>query len=239
MQNAKTFTFWLVALLLCLPALQTEARTIDWGSEVGSTLFDSTGAPLDDNFVFELGSFGSFIPTESNMTDWLTYWKPFDRATAPATSGWNSTDSYFTSSSTLLEDGTSSEAPGLSLPGYTFAQGEQAYIWVYNRLTLTTAPDQYSTTTEWALFTNGADGNAADDWLFPAHTDQTSLPLDWTLADATRTPFGGTNNVEGPGNYSVNPGTFDLQTHVVPEPGSLLLLAASACLIGLRRRKTA
>ncbi len=34
-------------------------------------------------------------------------------------------------------------------------------------------------------------------------------------------------------------GTFDLQTHVVPEPGSLLLLAASACLIGLRRRKTA
>ncbi|MFN0077632.1 MAG: PEP-CTERM sorting domain-containing protein [Prosthecobacter sp.] len=224
---------YLILTLSLTASSLVSARTINWGSAVSSSLYDSTGAALDDSYSFELGTFGSFVPTEFNMTDWLTNWKAFDRATAPAANGWNSGVGYFTSSATLLTDGTSSEVGTWSLPSHLFAANEQGFIWAYNTQTL--APF----TTEWALFTNGFDGNAADDWLFPSTSDQTGLPLDWRLTEATFTPFGAINDTQGPGDYSVNPGTLDLQTHItpIPEPGSALLVALTGGLTLLRRRR--
>ena len=133
----KLHRIFLVLALIVVSTPLLAAHTINWGNSVGSSLYSSTGSALDDSYTFELGSFGSFVPTEFNMTEWLSNWKVFDRAAAPAGSGWNSGAGYFTSSSTLLGNGTSSEAVTWSLPGYTFGAGEQGYIWVYNTQTLT------------------------------------------------------------------------------------------------------
>lgn len=227
-------TLLVLASTLALARGDAQAATINWGSAVMSSLYDSGGALLDDSFVFELGTFGSFLPTEFNMYQWEANWRPLDRAQAPAVGGgWNSGMGYFTSSFTLQSNGTSSEAATWSLPAFTFSAGELAYIWAYNTQTL--VPN----TSEWALFTNGFDSNATDDWRLPSPSDQTSLPLDWRLANATFTPFGGTNDAQGPGDYSVDPGVLDLQTHTtpVPEPASALLLTLAGLLCFMRRSR--
>ena len=211
------FLFAVLTLLSMTSVLS--ARTINWGSDLGSALYDSNGAPLNTGFIFEIGSFGTtFNPDALNINDWRSYWQTFDRATAPQGNGWNSAAGYFTSSATVLPDGTSSEAITWSLPNDLYTTNERAYIWVYNALDLNSSP-------EWALYTNGFDSNAADDWFFPASSDQSGLPLDWLLADATFTPFGGTSSVQGHGTFTNAPGTLDLQTQVapIPEPSGFLL----------------
>lgn len=214
--------------LLSLGQASTFGRTIEWGNAVGDVVVNSQGIALDDSYIFELGTFGSFVPTESNLSLWAANWKVFDRATAPALDGWNSTLGFFGSAATLEVDLTSSESP--PLPPYTFLQGEQAYIWVYNGYTI-------DALTEWALITNDSlDGNSADDWLFPAPGGKTDVPLEWRLSNASRVGFGGLNDEEGPGGYTVDPGLFALQTHTVPEPSGLLL-ALLAVLIGAARRR--
>lgn len=221
----------LLGLLLALllgGGLPLQARTIEWGNAVGDTVVTSTGIALDDSFVFELGSFGSFTPTESNLELWAANWKVFDTAVAPALEGWNSAAGFFSSAATMNAGGVSSESP--PLPSATFAEGEQAYIWVYNGLTI-------DALTEWALVTNNSlDGNIADDWLFPAPGGKTDMPLEWRISGATQVAFGGLNDVEGAGDYSVTPPSFDLQTHAVPEPASALLLGLAG-LLSLRRRQ--
>jgi len=227
-------TFLILAAALSLPKGGVQAATINWGSAVLSSLYDSTGALLDDSFTFELGTFGSFVPTELNIYQWQANWKPLDRAEAPASGGgWNSSMGYFTSSVTLQSDGTSSEATTWSLPAFTFSAGELAYIWTYNIQTL--VPNS----TEWALFTNAFDGNSADDWLLPSPSNQTNLPWDWRLANATFTPFGAIDDTQGPGDYSNDPGILDLQTHTtpVPEPASALLIALAGMLSFMRRSR--
>ncbi len=207
-----------------------QARTIEWGNAVGDTVVNSQGVALDATYIFELGSFGSFVPNELNLDLWAANWKAFDRAVAPELDGWDSVLGFFSSSATLEGDFTSSESP--PLPSYTFAEGEQAYIWVYNGLSI-------DALTEWALVTNNSlDGNSADDWLFPAPGGKTDMPLEWRLSNASNVGFGGLNDEEGPGGYTVDPGFFALQTHTVPEPsGMLLVLAAAAFGMARNRRK--
>ena len=218
------------------------ATTINWGTYISPTsyLFDSTGAKLADNYVFELGSFGSFVPTAANMTDWLANWKPFDRAYAPAGSGFDSGSGTVAASATLETDFTTSNA-SLSQANL-FAAGEQAYIWVYKDTFGNPTPSPiYTAGLEWALVTNNAsDANVADDWLFPAPSGHVTSTLDWRIEDATATPFGGLNNTEGPGAYTAVPTDYILQTHttaVVPEPGSAFLFLISTSLLVGRRRK--
>lgn len=219
----------LLGLLLALGVLPARAFTIDWGSGVGDTLVDSHGVALNDSYVFELGSFGGFTPTGQNQGDWAANWKVFDRAQAPAASGWNSTFSFFSSSATVLAGGFSSESP--PLPSFTFSQGEQAYIWVYDSLT-------FNLLSEWALITNNSlDGSSADDWLFPAPGGKTDIPLEWRVSAATTVIHGGVNDEQGYGSYSVDPVIFDLQTHIVPEPAGIMLLAAAGFLQLTRRRR--
>ena len=220
--------FRISILLLSVLALPARASTITWGSAVGDVLIDSNGLPLDDPFIFELGSFGGFTPTGDNQMDWLINWKPFDRAQAPAASGWNSAFSYFSSSANMLDGGLSSQSP--PLPPYTFLPGEQAFIFVYNTLV-------FDTGSEWALITNSSlDGNSADDWLMPAPADKPLLPLEWRLSNATTVIFGGLNDQQGAGAYTFAPDTFHLQTHTVPEPAGILLMAAAGLRL-LRRQR--
>jgi|JI6StandDraft_1071083.scaffolds.fasta_scaffold206002_1 hypothetical protein len=242
----------LAALVLAFLPGSSSATTINWGTYIGSSsyLFDSTGANLNDDYVFELGTFGSFTPTQANMSTWLANWKVFDRALAPSGSGWNSAAGIVARSATateiitaptdLLNDSVSSNA---SLPPFVFNQGEQAYIWVYNDTFGNLSPTpSYNAALNWALVTNGlGDGTPSDDWLFPAPSGHVSTTLDWRIEDATFTPFGGLNNNQGPGGFTTAPADFILQTHTnalpIPEPsGALLVIAGS--LLSLRRRRS-
>ncbi|MES2598539.1 MAG: PEP-CTERM sorting domain-containing protein [Verrucomicrobiota bacterium] len=219
----------LLAALIGISATAVHSRTIDWGSSVGGNILDSNGNALDDSYTFELGSFGSFIPTGDNLDQWQSNWKVFDRAVAP--DGWNSSASYFASSATLLNGGISDSSP--PLPAYSFAPNEQAYIFIYNAFN---AMDLLS---EWALITNdGFDLNSADDWRFPIPGDKTDMPLEWRVSEASTVIYGGVNNQQGAGNYTVDPANFDLQTHAVPEPAGALLIAITGFLTLLRRRRT-
>ncbi|MEI6536391.1 MAG: PEP-CTERM sorting domain-containing protein [Verrucomicrobiaceae bacterium] len=225
---------WRAAIILLMIAGSETlpARSINWGSNLLSNLFDSNGVALDDAFKFEIGSFQTgFIPDSTNLNLWETNWKVFDHAEAPAGNGWNSALRYIASTANLTTGGTSSESP--PLPAWTFSQNEKGYLWAFNSQT-------YASGVEWALITNNAsDGNSANDWLFPSPADQTSQPLDWKLLNASVAIFGGLNNVESAGTFSVNPGTFNLQTHQpVPEPGSALLLMVAACAVGIRRTRS-
>lgn len=220
----------LTLLLVTLATATTQARTINWGSSVGDTLLDSSGSALSDLYTFELGSFGGFVPDQSNIELWSDNWKPFDQATAPLK--FSSADGFFSSSADLLSGGTSSASP--PLPSFTFSQGEQAFIWAFNTKTLAVG------ITEWALITNDSgDGLSTDDWTFPSPADHSATPLEWRLPVASHVIFGGLNGVEGPGVYTP-PGTnFELQTHtisVVPEPSGALLIALAGLVVRLRSR---
>ena len=62
--------------------------------------------------------------------------------------------------------------------------------------------------------------------------------FNWNLGDASNAVVGGANNVQGAGTYTATPVTFSLQTAVVPEPGSvLLILAAAAAHLARRARR--
>ena len=219
-----------LAIFFCLLVLPLSARTIDWGNAVDDMLHDSYGLMLDDSFIFELGSFGSFAPTALNIDQWSSNWKAFDQALAPASAGWHSASGFFSSSATLIAGGLSSESA--TLGSHVFTENEQAYIWVYNRL-------DYDPATEWALITNNSiDGNVLDDWLFPAVGGKTDDPVEWRLSAATGVIYGGLDNAQGDGYYSVDPGIFALQTHtIVPEPGSALLVLAIGIIARCRRRR--
>ncbi len=223
-----------VWLLLLAAALPLRAATIYWGSAVNDLIYDSFGNTLDDSFIFELGTFGdSFIPDDENMHLWLGHWKVLDRVTAPAVNGWDSSTGFFSSSVSLLYDGTSSNT---GVGSFVFAPGEQAFIWVFNSQAI-------ALDSEWALITNdSSDGNSADDWVIPplplecgCGGGETSL--EWRLSNATQPDFGGLNDEYGPGNVSDTPPSFSLQTAILPEPGGVLLLLSAACLFGLRRRR--
>ena len=235
MKKKRRLSLIAVLGLACLGwGTSSQATTIDWGTYFSSTtyLFDSTGAPLTSEFVFELGSFGTFVPTAANMSDWQANWKPFDRAVD--TDGWIPSAGTVGSSATLESDLTTDNAT-LSQSN-TFAAGEQAYIWVYKG---TAGNPNYSAGLEWALVTNNSsDANLSDDWLFPAPSGHVGLILDWRIEDATASPFGGLNDTQYDGSYSSTPPAFILQTHTtatIPEPGTGLLLGLTA--LGLIRRK--
>lgn len=223
--------------LFCASA---QATTINWGTYISPTsyLFDSAGTNLDDTYVFELGSFGSFVPTAANESSWLANWKPFDRATAPFSSGWNSSIGNVAHSATLQTDFTSDST---TVPHtYTFATGEQAYIWAYKDINGNFSPTP-GVGMEWALVTNdSSDGVVADNWTFPVPSGHVVSTLDWRIEDATATPFGGLNNVQGPGGFSNTPTDFILQTHTVaavPEPGSAILLTLGLLVRTMRFRR--
>jgi hypothetical protein len=232
----RLFAFALcVAGCLLLSTGRASAATIYWGSSTNDLLFDSAGNPLDDSFTFELGTFGSFLPDASNVDQWLSNWKILDRLIAPAASGWNSDQSFFSGSLAIQADGTSSRGIDLGTT-FVFSQGEQAYIWVYNSLAILPG-------SEWALVTNDSSyGNATDDWVVPALPDPCGCgsgadSLEWRLSFATVPEYGGVNDEYGEGDVSVVPPTFSLQTATIPEPSTTFLLLTAAGLLFHRRSR--
>jgi hypothetical protein len=212
----------LILTLLCLAASPcAHARTIAWGSELDSILVDSNGVTLDASHTFELGTFGTFVPTSINIDLWLTNWKAFDRATVPI--GFNPSEGWVSSAATLEADMTSSRS---DLPQHTFTVGEQAYIMVYDSLALS------DPATELALITDAS-------WLMPTSDTHSPDTRDWRINAAGTAVFGGLNNIQGPGQYGVNPNAFVLQTHnspsPIPEPGSALLLTSLGLMFRRRR----
>lgn len=203
------------------------ASTIFWDSAFNDRLFDSQGNSLDDSFSFELGSFGGFVPTFENMHQWAANWKVFDRAFAPDAEGWNSVDQFFTG--TVVHDSLGHSSSPDAIPTDVFAQGETAYLWVFNSKAI-------QPSSEWALLLDASSaGNLANIWAFPDPADPPGTSYTWQLADADTAIIGGVHNVQGAGGYSANPGLFSLQTAVVPEPGTALLVALSGLVFIMRR----
>jgi hypothetical protein len=218
------------------------AGQISWGTAVNSSLFDSAGTNFNtgtgSGYTFAVGSFGSFVPTTSNMNLWATNWKPFDFANNTGQGGYNQGLGYVTSTADLDTDGTSSE-PNVSQANL-FNPGETGYLWVYNTQTY-----GVGTGMEWALITNkngvGTDTNAVDDWLFPAWNDAPSNVYSWRASTSSSAIFGGVNSTQGAGDFGSAPGSFTIQTHTlnavpVPEPSGALL-AGIVGLLGIVRRR--
>lgn len=220
-----------VALIfVAMSSMTASAAIIFWGSRNPDFFYDSTGTQLDSAFVFEVGTFdttGGWTPTSSNMSEWAGRWMLFDRATVGA--GWNANDQALdnTVEHTITGGSNSPEAN----PAHSFSQGSQAYLWVYNTQSIVTGA-------EWALV---CDSDVLSNvfpgaWVFPDPAEQGGESYDWQTRDLDTAIFGGVNGVQGDGSYSVNPGTFTIQTHVVPEPGSALMLFTAGALLLLRRR---
>lgn len=218
----KTRVLYLLSAALLLAAPAAKGSGVGWGNSPfdALSLYDSTGALLDDTFMFELGTFGSFVPLINNIDQWEANWKLLDSAQAPDTSGWNSAAQYFTSSFTFETDGTVQGLTGSSI----FTTGEQAYLWVRSG-------------EEWALVTDNTVGVGPDNiWQLPNPTDSLGQPLTWNLNSATTAVIGGVNGTQGAGEYTADPGaSMRLQTHVVPEPGTALLILIAGCVARLRR----
>lgn len=220
-----------VSAVLLQPALST---SISWFDAEGDAIVNPAGASLDSSFIFELGTFGSFVPTASNIDQWESNWKVFDRAQAG--DGWNSVTGYFTSSAQLNETGT----PGLGQSGFsaeTFQSGEVAYLWVYNALDLVQ-------TSHWALVRDSTNnGLLSPSWVMPTADDNSFDSTDWDLIEADLAVLGMVNGVMGGGDYTPisNPGggVAWLQLAAVPEPGSCVLVALAGLLAVRRRRRAA
>lgn len=227
----------LLCLALALAWTQgAQASTVFWNSLFNDALFDSSGNTLDSSYSFEIGTFGdsftSFIPTYQNIDQWAANWHVIDRAYDSDPNGWNWPEQFFTGTVGFDTNNISDSAE--ADPAFQFIQGSVVYLWAFNSKNIVS-------TSEWALVTDGAAVGdlSPDDWIIPDPAD-TLGSYNWQLTDANSTIIGGANGVQGPGEYSVTPGVFSLQTAVVPEPGSALLLfaAAAAHLIRRCRRST-
>jgi hypothetical protein len=231
--KTPTFLPRLLCLALALAWTQgSQASTVFWGSQFNDNLFNSTGAALDSTYSFAIGTFGGFTPTYQNVDQWAANWHVIDIAFAPDVNGWNSTDQFFAGTVAFNPDGTSA-SPDAN-PADVFAQGSLVYLWAYNSQDIVPG-------SEWALVRDASltTGNGSDPWIVPdpANPDP-NASSNWYLSGASTEIIGGTNGVQGAGTYTATPGVFSLQTAVVPEPGSaMLLLAAAAAHLARRSRR--
>jgi hypothetical protein len=224
-----------VLLIIAHPSL---ASTINWFSDVNSTLVTSSHVELGTRFSFEIGSFElGFVPTFHNTNQWADKWMVFDRAFDPTPEneadgdprGWNTNENFFVGAAEHLMTGASDSASTGS--GNVFTQGMVAYLWVYNSKSIVPS-------SEWALVTdNSAMGDTGNDWIFPDPFDPPGTSYEWKLGDADLAVVGAVNGNRGEGTFTVHPGTYHIQTHVVPEPSSLLLVALVLVGGAVRRKR--
>lgn len=205
---------------------------------MNSILVTSANAELDTYFSFEIGTFTpGFVPTFHNTNQWEANWMVFDRAFDPTPAdpndgdpeGWNTTDNFFVGAAEHLISGGSDSAHASS--GAVFGQGTVAYLWVYNSKSIVPS-------SEWALVTDSAlTGDTGNDWIFPDPNDPPGTSYEWKLADADLAIVGAVNGNRGEGSFTVDPGTYQIQTHVVPEPGSAILAMLALFGWAVRRQR--
>ena len=211
------------------------AGSIDWGTAVNDSLYDTDGAALSGSYHFELGTFrDGFVPDSTNTSQWESKWKLIEEAGFNAPMQYVAENSILTSSGPDLiweRDATGDETGPLMNPNI-FAPGESVYFWAFNGKPVTG-------TTQWALAT-GRSLTIDTDWeLSAALGDPLALTRQWRLSNADTAIFGGLNGTRGAGTFNALPGSFTLQTSLVspiPEPDISVLLAALAVLILHRRR---
>ncbi|MCW1885553.1 hypothetical protein OKA04_12510 [Luteolibacter flavescens] len=202
--------------------MEAPAATINWGSPVLSTTVDSTGAALTSDYSIRLGVFANgFVPTETNVHLWSANWRTFSVASFDPNLG------YFTATANLIAGGGSSDP--VAYPGFDFS-GLNAYIWI----------------TEDAAMTVGSESflGRSESWVLPGAPPPDDcgcdggLPYQWSTSDLAVSDvpvYGSQGPVVGGGDVE-NPGTYTIQTHVVPET-STFFLATCGLLFALRRRR--
>lgn len=238
-QNTSITYLALAMLWLSAIAVPVSASTIFWGSKQNDTLVDSAGNSLDASYQFELGYFNTssgWAPTSLNISEWESKWIVFDKASFGV--GWDPTNREI---NTSVDHTSTSESTSASAnPASIFTQGATVYLWVYNSKTLVGD-------VEWALLCDsdkGANvfGNSVIPseqyvaWQFPDPNLPSTASFDWQTRDLDTAILGGVNGVQGPGGFSLDPGVFTIQTHVVPEPGSAVLIIVAGIGLAGRRR---
>lgn len=209
------------SLIICHYA---QAGTIHWGNALGDSFYSSTGSQisttdLSSQFKFELGVFeAGFTPNGTNVNLWTSKWKKLDSASY----GVGSFAGSVTLGSGGILDGDTSE------PVSIFA-GQQAYIWVYNGLSLTPG-------SEWSLVSN-------TNWILSDSSGQVASTQSLFLSNpGTTATFGqeqGDGTLSTGAGYASNPlnSGFQIQTYsFIPEPSTMALLFSGMGLLWRRRR---
>jgi hypothetical protein len=228
MRTSILSTALCVLLLAAGSPPKANAVQFAWGTQFEAELYQADGSTMDASFTFELGTFTSgFVPTEFNLQSWEANWKLLDRSPLDV-------PNQNVAAAFVIDTNGNSNSPDTD-PNIVFAEGEQIYMWVFNTQAFNPG------TSEWALISRTQPDPFASptvfDWVIPDY--EQSLDQDVNLNNADIVVFGGLHNVQGPGEYDAanQPSSFQLQTHVVPEPGSALLLGAIGLLARLRRSR--
>lgn len=217
-----------VALLaIATPGIASDTNRLQWGSLEESTIVDSYGNSLPaDKFTFDLGAFvGGFTPDDSNVSQWATNWRVFDRAKYVFNDLTGMAE--FASEYTMYNNTFFNSHNGYEDVGFS----RDAYIWVYNQQTAEPG-------SEWFLA-------RATTWIFPTLSEvccDNNLSIQWSmgdLEDAGVTPIWGSQfDQEGSGVRSGFNSGADLQTFTfIPEPSSALLVAIAGIMGALRRSR--
>ena len=213
--------------------MNASALTVFWGSNVWSDIYESDGTTMVSaaDFTFQIGAFDpGFDPDTAAAEDFASAWHVFDE------SAYSDANMFFDSKADMLAGGISN---GTNADTSFDFRGQELFIWVYDA----NAPATDGSTVnchEWALIEGG--------WTLPSSEgDQTTLPEEYRVSNATSPIYGGLNNVQNPDavagvDYTAPSGTFDLQTHTVclqpvPEPSSSLLLTLAGLGLLARRKR--
>ena len=211
----------LLLACLLLPAV-SRAATLNWGSEIFSTLVDSRGQTLDNRYQIELGAFAvDFVPDETNIAQWRDHWYIFD------TAEYNQEFGYFTSTVEIGPDGKSDSTS--ATPDAPSFEGKEMYLWIQDN-----AGAQPGS--EWLLTRSAT-------WVFnsiSAECCDNEAPIEWSVSDLTEldTPVWGSQGGTAGGGDTTAPGVYTLQAYaLVPEPSAVLLITLAAGAGLLRRRR--
>ncbi|WP_269540231.1 hypothetical protein [Cerasicoccus fimbriatus] len=197
-----------------LPGALAAQITINWGTGLSFNRIvqqDGTSVPSPSNgYTYELGTFGSFVPTADNFDQWADNWHAFDGDPFFYTAGGSNLGLYVDSAGLSSSQQTTSSYTGADT-GYTFSPGQQAYVWIYND----NDPNSINTDTQWALYTQLIDGTSTIDkaWQMPDASTSTTT-RSWFVSSADTAVWGGVDSGAdvGGGNIISTPGSYHVQT---------------------------
>ncbi len=251
----KKYLMLLAALFL--GAGSVKADLITWGGGFADNYYKADGVTkLDSSFWFELGTFDTFIPTDTNVTSWAANWHVFDRAVAAGTTPtppaslvqWDPSTQYVAANVNITNDsgfGVSGHTADLAShvtnvhPSYINIDNspaanfdfsnKTAYVWVFN-------DRRTNVGAQWGLytgvFTSSPNPNIGGAWAFsPLDAPGcacTDLGAAFYFSDIT-------GNVVGTSTQS--PPSTTLTLAVVPEPGSAILILATGLALLIKRKR--
>ncbi|WP_309400094.1 hypothetical protein [Cerasicoccus maritimus] len=203
-----------LAILFLLPSALVAQITINWGTGISFNRIvqqDGTSIPSPSNgYTYELGTFGSFVPTADNIDEWADNWHAFDGDPFFYTAGATNVGLYLDSAGLDSSQQTTSTYTGAD-SSYTFAAGQQAYVWIYNENDV----DSMDTTTQWALYTQLIDGSSSIDaaWQMPDASSSTTT-RSWYVSSADTAVWGSVDSGADTGGGSIyeSPTSYHVQT---------------------------